>query len=79
MIILILIILIIITITIIIIKNKGTKEKKERETERAIMYYYSTVTSIISGVVIFTNHIFSAILHKAKIQHYFIVLVNMRK
>ena len=76
----ILIILIIITITIIIIiKNKGTKEKKERETERAIMYYYSTVTSIISGVVIFTNHIFSAILHKAKIQHYFIVLVNMRK
>ena len=79
MIILILIILIIITITILIIKNKGTKEKKERETERAIMYYYSTVTSIISGVVIFTNHIFSAILHKAKIQHYFIVLVNMRK
>ena len=78
MIILILIILIIITITIII-KNKGTKEKKERETERAIMYYYSTVTSIISGVVIFTNHIFSAILHKAKIQHYSIVLVNMRK
>ena len=79
MIILIIIILIIITITIIIIKNKGTKEKKERETERAIMYYYSTVTSIISGVVIFTNHIFSAILHKAKIQHYSIVLVNMRK
>ena len=79
MIILILIILIIITITIIIIKNKGTKEKKERETERAIMYYYSTVTSIISGVVIFTNHIFSAILHKAKIQHYSIGLVNMRK
>ena len=40
------------------------------------MYYYSTVTNKISNVIIFANHIFSAyILHKAKIQYYFIVLL----
>ena len=44
------------------------------------MYYYITVTSNMSNVVIFTNHIFSAyILHKAKIQHYFVVLDIIRK
>ena len=62
------------------IKNKGNREEKERETERAIMYYYSTVTKNVSNVIIFTNHICSAyILHKAKIQHYFIVFVIRRE
>ena len=64
------------------INNKVNREKKERERlrERAIMYYYSTITSKISNVVVFTNHIFSAyILHKAKIQHYFIVFVIRRE
>ena len=43
--------IIIITLTIMItIKNKGNREENERETERAIMYYYSTVTSKISKV-----------------------------
>ena len=52
------------------INNKANREEKEREREpeRAIMYYYSTVTNEKSNLVIFTNHIFSAyILHKAKI------------
>ena len=42
------------------INNKGnSKEReKERESERAIMYYYSTVTSKKSNLVVFTNHIF---------------------
>ena len=54
--------------------------KKRRVPERAIMYYYSTVTSEISSVVIFTNHLFSAyILHKAKIQHYVKFFVTGRK
>ena len=57
---------------IIMIIRVTEKKRKEREPERAIMYYYSTVTSKISNAVIFTNHIFSAyILHKAKIQHSF--------
>ena len=44
------------------------------------MYYYSTVTGIISNVVIFTNHTLSAyILYKAKIQHYLVVPVITRK
>ena len=43
------------------INNKGKRE-------RAIMYYYSTVTSEKSYLVMLTNHVFSAyILHKAKI------------
>ena len=74
-------ILIIITI-IIIIMNKGNRGEKEseRDWERVIMYYYNTVTSKISNVVIFTNHVLSAyILHKAKIQHYFVVFVITRK
>ena len=57
----------------IIINNKGNKKEKEREreSEKAIMHYYSTVTSEIINVVIFTNHIFFVyILDKAKIQHY---------
>ena len=68
-------------ITIIIIKNKVLeKKRKERDWETALTYYYSTVTSKLSDVVIFTNHIFSAyILHKAKIQHYFIAFVIRRK
>ena len=50
--------IIIITLTIIItIKNKGNREENERETERAIMYYYSTVTSKISNVVIYFLYI----------------------
>ena len=64
------------------IKNKGNRDEKERETEKeqCITVLYSTVTSKISNVVIFTNHIFSAyILHKAKIQHCFIVFVIRRK
>ena len=49
-------------------KNKGNREKKEREKQRAIMYFYSTVTSKELNVVIFTNHVLSTyILHKAKI------------
>ena len=46
---------------IIMIKDKGNREEKEIEGdwERAIMYYYSTVTSKIE-TVIFTNRIFSA-------------------
>ena len=63
--------------------NKGNKEKerdRERESLRAVMYYYSIVTSEKSNLVIFPNHIFSTyILHKAKIQHYVIVLVIGRK
>ena len=67
---------------IIMIKNNGNRQEKERERdwERAIMYYYSTVTSEMSDVVIFTNHAFFAyILYKAKIQHNFIVFVIWRK
>ena len=54
-------IIIIKMLTMIMIKDKGNREEKEREGdwERAIMYYYSTVTSNIK-TVIFTNHIFSA-------------------
>ena len=67
--------------------NKGNKEKerqrereRERQSLRAVMYYYSIVTSEKSNLVIFPNHIFSTyILHKAKIQHYVIVLVIGRK
>ena len=61
--------------------NKDNREKeRERESLRAIMYYYSIVTSEKSNLVIFPNHIFSTyILHKAKIQHYVIVLVIGRK
>ena len=41
---------------------------------------YSTVTTKISNVVIFTNHIFSVyIVHKCKIQLCFIVFVIKRK
>ena len=38
------------------INNKGNREEREREIqlEKAIMYYYSTVTSEISNVI-FTN------------------------
>ena len=64
---------------IIMIKNNGNRQEKERERdwERAIMYYYSTVTSKMSNVVIFTNHTFFAyILYKTKIQHNFIGFVN---
>ena len=44
------------------------------------MYYYSTIGSKISNIVIFTNHIFSTyIVHKAKIQHYFVVFIIRRK
>ena len=44
------------------------------------MHYYNTVTSKISNVVIFAHYIFSAyILHKAKIEQYFIILVITRK
>ena len=67
---------------IIMIKNNGNRQEKERERdwERAIMYYYSTVTSEMSDVVIFTNHTFFAyILYKAKTQHNFIVFVIWRK
>ena len=54
-------IIIIKMLTMIMIKDKGNREEKEREGdwERAIMYYYSTVTSNIKTVT-FTNHIFSA-------------------
>ena len=56
------------------------RKERERQPERAIMYYYSTVTCEKSNLVIFTNHIFSAyVLHKAKIQHYVIVFVIGRK
>ena len=75
-------IIMIIKITIIILmNNKGNREEKEgqRLRERA-MYCYSTVTSKISNVVIFTNHIFSVyILHQAKIQHCFIGFDIRRK
>ena len=79
----IIIVIIIATIKIIMIINKGDRREKEREiysNKRAIMYYYSTVTSKISNAVTFTNHIFSPyILHKAKIQHYTIVFLISRK
>ena len=43
------------------------RKREERERERAITYYYSTVTSKISKIVLFTNHVLSAyVLHKAK-------------
>ena len=43
------------------------REERERERERAIKYYCSTVTSKISKIVLFTNHVLSAyVLHKAK-------------
>ena len=62
------------------INDKINWEEKERESERAILYYYSTVTSEKSNLVIFTNHLFSAyILYKAKIQHYVIDFVIGRK
>ena len=76
----IIIVIIVTTIKIIMINNKGNREEKEREPDRAILYYYRTVTSEISNVAIFTNHIFYAhMLHKAKIQHYIIVFVIGRK
>ena len=57
--------------TKIMLTNKGNREEKRRVLDRAIMFSYSTVTSEISNVVIFTNHLLSAyILHQAKIQHY---------
>ena len=52
--------------------NRGEKKRKRLTA--------STVTSKISNIVTFTNQILSAhILHKAKIQHYFINLVITRK
>lgn len=43
------------------------RKREERERERAIKYYCSTVTSKISKIVLFTNHVLSAyVLHKAK-------------
>ena len=77
-----LLIMLINLIILMLIKNRCNREEKERERdwEQAIMHYYNTVTSKISNVVIFANYIFSAyILHKAKIEQYFIIFVITRK
>ena len=70
----------IMTTKTIMLNNNCKREEKRKVPERAIMYYSSSVTSRISSVVIFTNHLFSAhILHKAKIKHYVKVFVTENK